>query len=100
MEVDDEKVNEKNIRDKKFDVVSKISFYPMGEEDYMEHIAKVFMTAKERGVFARSSHYVSILEGDVHNVFDVLEEIFKYGEENLSHYILQVTISVNSPTKE
>ena len=73
MEVDDEKVNEKNIRDKKFDVVSKISFYPMGEEDYMEHIAKVVMTAKERGVFARSSHYVSILEGDVHNVFDVLE---------------------------
>ena len=66
----------------------------------MEHIAKIVMTAKERGVFARSSHYVSILEGDVHNVFDVLEEIFKYGEENLSHYILQVTISVNSPTKE
>lgn len=40
----------------------------MGEEDYMEHIAKIVMTAKERGVFARSSHYVSILEGDVHNV--------------------------------
>ena len=72
----------------------------MGEEDYMEHIAKVVMIAKERGIFARSSHYVSILEGDVHKVFDTLEEIFQYGEENLSHYILQVTISVNSPTKE
>ena len=100
MEVDDEKVNEKNIKDKKFNVMSKISFYPMGEEDYMEHIAKAVMTAKDRGVFTKSSHYVSILEGDVHSVFDVLEEIFQYGEANLSHYILQVTISVNSPTKD
>lgn len=100
MEVDDKKLNEKNICDKHFNVVSKISFYPMGEEDYMEHIAKVVMLAKDRGVFNKGSHYVSILEGDVHNVFDTLEEIFKYGEENLSHYILQVTISVNSPTKE
>ena len=100
MEVDDEKVNEKNIKDKKFNVVSKISFYPMGEEDYMEHIAKAVMTAKDKGVFAKSSHYVSILEGEVHDVFGVLEEIFQYGEANLSHYILQVTISVNSPTKD
>lgn len=100
MEVDDKKLNEKNLKDKNFNVVSKISFYPMGEKDYMEHIAKVVMIAKERDIFARSSHYVSILEGDVHKVFDTLEEIFQYGEENLSHYILQVTISVNSPTKE
>ena len=85
MEVDDEKVNEKNIKDKKFNVVSKISFYPMGEEDYMEHIAKAVMTAKDKRVFAKSSHYISILEGDVHDVFGVLEEIFQYGEANLSH---------------
>ncbi len=100
MDVDDEKVNEKNIKDKKFNVISKISFYPMGEEDYMEHIAKAVITGKDRGVFAKGSHYVSILEGDVHDVFGTLEEIFQYGEANLSHYILQVTISVNSPTKD
>ena len=80
-------VQEKNIKDKKFNVVSKISFYPMGEEDYMEHIAKAVMTAKRQGSFLlKSSHYVSILEGDVHDVFGVLEEIFQYGEANLSHY--------------
>lgn len=100
MEVDDEKVNEKTLIGKNFQAVGKISFYPMGEVDYMEHIAKVVMLAKERGVFAKSSHYVSMLEGDIHKIFETLEEIFKYGEENLSHYILQVTISVNSPTKE
>ena len=100
MEVDDKKINEERIKNKHFNVISKISFYPMGEEDYMEHIAKVVMLAKDRGVFSKSSHYVSILEGDVHNVFDTFEDIFKYGEDHLSHYILQVTVSVNSPTKE
>lgn len=100
MEVDDIKLNENLIKDQKFNVVSKISFYPMGENDYMEHIAHAVMKAKENGVFSKSSHYVSILEGDVHDVFKTLEDIFEYGEANLSHYILQVTISVNSPTKE
>ena len=100
MEVDDIKLNESLIKDQKFNVVSKISFYPMGENDYMEHIAHAVMKAKENGVFSKSSHYVSILEGDVHDVFKTLEDIFEYGEANLSHYILQVTISVNSPTKE
>lgn len=100
MEVDDIKLNESLIKEQKFNVISKISFYPMGENDYMEHIAHAVMKAKENGVFSKSSHYVSILEGDVHDVFKTLEDIFEYGEANLSHYILQVTISVNSPTKE
>lgn len=100
MEVDDIKLNESLIKEQKFNVISKISFYPMGENDYMEHIAHAVMKAKENGVFSKSSHYVSILEGDVHDVFKTLEDIFEYGETNLSHYILQVTISVNSPTKE
>ncbi|MDR3259019.1 MAG: Ykof family thiamine-binding protein [Fusobacteriaceae bacterium] len=99
MDVDNEKSNEVKLKGKHFDVNSKMSFYPMGEVDYMEHIAKVVMIAKKNNVFVGSSHYASLLSGDVHDVFDTIEEICKYGEENLAHYILQVTVSVNSPTK-
>lgn len=100
MEVDSIKMNEEKVKDKNFSAVGKISFYPMGEGDYMEHIAKVVYIAKDYGVFAGSSHYASMIEGNIHDIFKALEEIFKYGEENISHYILQVTLSVNSPTKE
>lgn len=96
---DDELANEDFIKNIKFKAKSKISFYPLGLEDYMTHIAHIVNLAIERGLYKKSAHYVTILEGDIGEIFSYFNEVLAYAEDNLSHYILQATVSVNSPTK-
>jgi len=84
--------------DAKFLVHSKIAFYPMGITDYMEHITKVINMAKKRNIYKASSHYASELEGDVNDIFDYFDDVLDYAEKNIAHYVLQATLSVNSPS--
>ena len=81
-----------------FDVLSKISFYPLGTAKYMEHIAAVVNMAKENKLYKKSSHYATEIEGDVNEIFDYFNQVLQYAEENIDHYVLQVTLSVNSPS--
>lgn len=83
---------------KKFDVLSKISFYPLGIANYMDHIAYVVRLAMERNLYVESSHYATILKGDVNDMFDYFDAALIYAEQNMSHYVLQITLSVNSPS--
>ncbi|MCL2191096.1 MAG: Ykof family thiamine-binding protein [Treponema sp.] len=87
-----------NLAGKRFNVLGKISFYPMGEPQYMEHIAHAVNLTRDRGVFKNISHYATELQGDVCDVFDSLNEIMDYAENNVAHYVLQTTLSVNSPS--
>ena len=52
------------------------------------------------GVYEKSSLYATILEGDVQDLFAYFDKATAYCGENLSHYILEITLSVNSPTAE
>ncbi len=89
-----------NACEQSFNVLAKIAFYPLGIPNYMEHIAKVVNIAVDMGVYVKSSHYVTILEGDVNDVFTYIEKLLAYADENISHHVLELTLSVNSPTKE
>lgn len=82
-----------------FDVHAKIAFYPMGVANYMDHIAHVVNLAIDKCVYDKSSHYATQLHGDVHVLFKYFNEIFDYADEHLSHFIYQITLSVNSPSK-
>lgn len=97
---DDEAVNAAGMADIHFPVNCKISLYPMGVSNYMEHIAKVVNHAIDLGIYEKSSHYCTILKGDVHELFDYFHYVNSYCSENLSHYIFEVTLSVNSPTAD
>ena len=88
-----------NARREGFDVLAKIAFYPLGVPNYMDHIAYVANLAVERGLYQSASHYASELKGDVNALFDYFDDVLGYAEQNLAHYVLQVTLSVNSPTK-
>lgn len=88
-------LNEKGI---KFSVLSKIAFYPLGVENYIEHIATVVNMAKERNIYQCSSHYASEIKGDVNEIFDYFNQILQYAEKNINHYVLQATLSINSPS--
>jgi len=89
-----------NQKDKKFNMLSKISLYPLGATNYMEHIAYVVELATKKGVYKCSSHYATELEGDVNVIFDYYNEVMDYAEKKLNHYVLQATLSVNSPIKD
>lgn len=96
---DDILLNEPLLKDNNFNVVSKISFYPLGTLDYMQGIIDIVNMAKDFNIYVESAHYCTILEGDVHKIFEYLEKALAYADKNISHYVLEATLSVNSPTK-
>ena len=100
MAEDDELLNEPEIRDVHFPVACKISLYPMGISNYMEYIAEVVNHAIDLGIYEKSAHYCTVLSCDVQELFDYIHYVNTYCGERLSHYIFEVTFSVNSPTKE
>jgi len=91
-----ERLNQTN---KKFPAICKIAFYSLGVVEYPKHIAYAINLAARREVLERVSHYAYELEGDINELFDHFGEVMEYAEENIKHYVLQVTLSVNSPTK-
>lgn len=97
---DDTLLNAEGMKDIHFPVDCKISLYPMGVSNYMEYIANVVNHAVDLGIYAGSAHYVTVLKGDVHQLFDYFTWVNQYCGEELSHYVFEVTLSVNSPTAE
>lgn len=83
---------------KEFPVHGKFSFYPLGQADYMDHIAHIVNLAIDKGIYDRPSHYATQLYGDVNELFDYFHEIMTYSGEHLDHFVYQITLSVNSPS--
>ncbi|MBP3371888.1 MAG: thiamine-binding protein [Clostridia bacterium] len=100
MAEDDVLMNEPAIAGVHFPVSAKISLYPMGVENYMQHIAHVVNHAIDLGIYEKSSHYCTILSCDVQALFSYIHDVNEYCAEHISHYIFEITFSVNSPTKE
>ncbi|MCC8052217.1 MAG: Ykof family thiamine-binding protein [Clostridiales bacterium] len=98
MAEDNVPVNEAAMKDIHFPVACKISLYPMGIPNYMEYIAAVVNHAIDLGIYEASSHYCTILRCDVQDLFSYIHYVNEYCGKNLSHYIFEVTLSVNSPT--
>lgn len=91
-------VNGTAVRDIRFPAVCKISLYPMGVANYMDHIAAVVNMAIDQGLYSHSSHYVTVLEGDIQDLFSYFDKATEYCSQHISHYIFEITLSVNSPT--
>ena len=92
--------NAERIREIHFPVLCKFSLYPMGTPDYIRHIADVWRLAEARGLNPTTIHYATRLSGDVHEVFDFLEEVCEKMDHAVSHYIVHFTMNCNSPTVE
>ena len=99
MAEDDVLMNEESIQNIHFPVTCKISLYPMGVSNYMEHIAHIVNYAIDLGIYEASSHYCTILSCDVQQLFAYIHDVNTYCGESLGHYIFEVTLSVNSPTE-
>ena len=66
----------------------------------MKYIATVVNRAIDMGIYKESSHYATILEGDVQDIFEFFDQATAYCNKEISHYVLQATLNVNSPTEE
>ena len=97
---DDNKVNFNAVKNIEFPVICKIALYPLGKGEYIEDIAHVFRMAQQEGLKPQIIHYATRIQGDVHKVFEYLESVCRYCSQNVSHYVLTFTLSVNSPTEE
>ncbi|ROY88691.1 hypothetical protein EGW76_08025 [Enterococcus gallinarum] len=81
-----------------FIVQCKYSFYVFGREDYMEEIAHIVSLADAMGLQPQSAHYVTLLSGTAAQLFAYFEQALAYAHEKLPHYVLEGTVSVNSPS--
>ena len=88
------------IADRHFPVLCKISLYPLADESYIDRIAEVWHMAEKAGLNPTTIHYATRINGDVHQIFDFLEEVCRMMEETGRHFTLHFTLSVNSPTQE
>lgn len=95
---DDALANAPSLGGIRFPADGKIAFYPLGVPDYMEHIAAVVRMAMEKGLYSQSSHYATMLHGDAAALFAYFDEALAYAQDRISHYVLECTLSVNSPT--
>lgn len=90
-------INESIIKDVHFPVSVKFALYPMGVPDYMKYIAEVVNRSIDLGIYDRTAHYVTVLKGDVQDIFSFFDEASAYCEKAVSHYIMEITFAVNIP---
>ncbi|MFB8558472.1 YkoF family thiamine/hydroxymethylpyrimidine-binding protein [Enterococcus casseliflavus] len=83
-----------------FDVDCKYSFYVFGENNYMKEISTIVQLAETYGLAPRSAHYVTMLTGTANQLFGYFEAALAYAHDHLPHYVLEATVSVNSPSKK
>lgn len=81
-----------------FPINCKFSFYSFGNDDYMQEIMHIVELANQSGLNPQSAHYITILEGTAQQLFDYFQAALSYAHEHLNHYVLEATISVNSPS--
>jgi hypothetical protein len=82
----------------KFDALCKISLYPLGIINYMDYVIYAIDLSKKKDLFIKSSHYAYEIEGGVNDIFDYFDEVMSFAESNTGHFVLQATLSVNSPS--
>lgn len=90
----------KNLANGDFLVDCKYSFYVFGENHYMEEIATIVQLTETHGLSPRSAHYVTMLTGSASQLFAYFEAALAYAHDHLPHYVLEATVSVNSPSKK
>lgn len=81
-----------------FPVAVKYSFYTFGKDEYMEEIAHIVEMARIRGLNPVSAHYVTLLTGTADQIFEYFAEALAYAHKHLLHYVIEATLSVNSPS--
>ncbi len=94
------KANAAGIRDIHFLADCRWSLYPLGTNQYMKGIADVVNYSIDLGLYRETGHAGTILRGDVQDLFAYFRWVFQWCEQKFSHFVMEISWSVNSPTPE
>ena len=82
---------------KSFNVLARMSLYPLGRPEYLTHMDVVAELAKVNGISIEKGYYADDFEGNVQDMFDFVNDIIAYGNEHLEDYALNVTMTIYGP---
>lgn len=77
-------------------VAAHFSLYPLGTPAYMDLIGSAVEAAKAAGVYVRSEHFTSRLEGDLAEVLFAIAD--NWARSAADHVVAHATLSIGSPT--
>ena len=66
----------------------------------MKGIADVVNYSIDLGLYRETGHAGTILRGDVQDLFAYFSWVFQWCEQKFSHFVMEISWSVNSPTPE
>lgn len=97
----DELMNDSKNKKLSLEVAAKFALYPMDGGDYMDTIYEQIENMKSFGVQVTPTHYETRLDGNSHDIFKGLRNVFeKTKKAGSEHTVMTVSISANSPTQE
>jgi uncharacterized protein YqgV (UPF0045/DUF77 family) len=79
-------------------VACQWSLYPLGIRGYMDVIYREIDRTKGAGVYTRGQHFVSRLDGDLHDVLLTIRQAFEAAAGDAGHVVAHLTIAANSPS--
>lgn len=101
MAEDDQILNENGNSSLSQEVAAKFALYPMDGGDYMDTIYGQIENIKEFGVEVTPTHYETCLDGESHDIFKGLQNVFsKTKQAGSEHTVMTVSISANSPSNQ
>ena len=79
---------------KSFHVLGRMSLFPLGLTNYENHTAAVIDFARKRNISVTKNRYATGFDGNVNDMFDLINDILAYGNENIDNYALNMSITI------
>ena len=79
---------------KQFNVLGRMSLFPLGVENLEKHTAAMVDFAHNRNIHVAQGHYANNFEGNVHDMFDLINDILAYGNRNVRNYALNMSLTI------
>src|SRR5699024_1180653 len=93
-------LNKKKMQHISQQAACKIALYPMGSDNYIDVINEQLGLARKENVKVSADHYSTRLDGDVNDIFKIMELFFTNTKKEVQRLSLTFTISANSPSKK
>jgi len=82
---------------KTFNVLGRMSVFPLGMENYEKHTAVIANFAGARNISIEEGYYANDYEGNVHDMFDLVNDILAYGNEHIADFALNMSMTIYGP---
>ena len=83
-----------NYTQKTFNVVGRVSLNVIGAGDHEAHTAAMVDFAVKRGIYTGEGYYTHNVEGNVHDMFNFVNDVLEYGNKNIGHYAFETSMVI------